>query len=317
MARRPKASPEQLDGLLVLDKPAGPTSAGCLDAIKRALRQPKIGHAGTLDPMAQGVLLVLLGQGTKLAPYLVQGEKVYAGTLELGVSTDTFDTEGRVVNRAPVDHLDPAVVERELLAWKDLTEQEVPAYSAAKHKGKPMYALARAGEEVPERTKKISVMHVEPLEIRLPYVRFRVRCSCGTYVRSLAHSLGTRLGCGAVLAGLTRERSEPFGLKQAHALDEVLANPERFRERVIPLSGMLPHWPKHRVSEPVAVLVRNGAWLPASETPGEEFFGRIGDRAFIVGPGGEPLALVEARRKDNQARWAILRGLWPDQPHRP
>jgi len=310
--RRSRPRPDQKDGLLVLDKPAGPTSAGCLDAIKRALRQPRIGHAGTLDPMARGVLLVLLGQGTKLAPYLAAGDKVYAGTIELGVSTDTFDSEGAVVARAPTEGLDPAAVERELLAWRDLTEQAVPAYSAAKHKGKPLYALARAGEEVPERSKKICVKDVEPLEIRLPYVRFRVRCSSGTYVRSLAHSLGTRLGCGAVLAGLTRERSEPFGLEEAHALDAVLAEPERFPERIIPLSGMLPHWPRHRVGEPVAALVRNGAWLPASETPGEELFGRVGDRALLLGPGDEPLALVEVRRKDNQARFAILRGLWPE-----
>lgn len=311
MKRRHRNDPRQVDGLLVLNKPSGPTSAACLNKIKHELGQGKIGHAGTLDPLAQGVLLVLLGQGTKIASYLTGGEKTYSGEMLLGRTTDTFDSEGSVVSEAEV-RASEGEVAAAIRAWEGLTEQEVPAYSAAKHKGKPLYSLARAGEEVPVKTKTVTVFQAEPLEIRLPAARFRVRCSAGTYVRSLVHSLGTRLGCGAVLTQLTREASQPFGLDQAHDLDAVLGEPERFRERVIPLSETLPHWPRHRLSEPLAALVKNGAWLPVSEAAGQDLAGTPGDHAVFLGPDGRPLALVEAQPKDGQLRWSILRGLWAE-----
>ena len=311
MSRRQRSDPRQLDGLLVLRKPAGPTSAACLNRIKHALGQPKIGHAGTLDPLAEGVLLVLLGQGTKVASYLTGGEKVYSGELKLGVTSDTYDAEGAVTAEAPVTAPSEEVAQA-IRAWEGLTEQEVPAYSAAKHKGKPLYSLARAGEEVPVKTKTVTVFHAEPLEITLPAARFRVRCSAGTYVRSLVHSLGKRLGCGAILTQLTREASQPFGLDQAHDLEAVLGEPERFAQRVIPLAEALPHWPRLRLSEPLAALVKNGAWLPLSET-GQGQTQAAGDHAVLLTPEGLPLALVEAQAKDGQLRWAILRGLWSEE----
>ncbi|WP_338670121.1 tRNA pseudouridine(55) synthase TruB [Pseudodesulfovibrio methanolicus] len=307
--RRNKRSAEQLDGLLILNKPSGPTSAACLNDIKHRLKQYKIGHGGTLDPMARGVLLVLLGNATKLAPYLTGGTKTYSGTFRLGITTDTLDIQGEVVKESPVEAA-PGDVEREILYWKELTEQEVPAYSAAKYKGTPLYALAREGRETPVKTKPIVISHVEALDVNLPEAAFRVSCSAGTYIRSLVHSLGTRMGCGAALTSLVREASEPFRLEQAYTLEDVLENPELFPERVIPLRDTLPHWPRFRLTEPLAGLVMNGSWLPVADQPGTLLAGEVGDQAMLLGPDDEPLALVEAKLQDGKPRWAILRGLW-------
>ncbi|MEF2230003.1 MAG: tRNA pseudouridine(55) synthase TruB [Pseudodesulfovibrio sp.] len=309
MGRKKKRSAEQLDGVLVLDKPSGPTSAACLNDIKRELRQSKIGHAGTLDPMARGVLLVMLGQATKLAQYLTDNVKTYTGTFRLGITTDTLDIEGKILAEAEVPH-SPGDVEREILHWKELTEQEVPAYSAAKHEGKPLYALARAGEAVPAKTKPIVISHVEVLDVDMPNASFRVSCSAGTYIRSLVHSLGKRMGCGATLTSLNRERSEPFGLDKAHGLADVLKEPGSLADKVIPLRDTLPHWPRFALTDALTGLVKNGAWLPVNDEPGTLLAGDLGDRAMLLDAAGEPLALVETRVQDGKPKWAILRGLW-------
>ena len=197
---------EQQHGILVLNKPKGLSSAQCIARIKR-LGQKKIGHAGTLDPMATGVLLVLLGHATKLSGYLLEGGvKTYGGTLRLGVTTDTWDAEGSIVGETPLGEEDLAegsaleqAARREVAAWLEVTEQPVPPYSAAKHQGQPLYRLARAGKEVPAKVKRIHVSYADVQWVNMPDVRFRVTCSSGSYIRSLAHSLGIRLGCGAML----------------------------------------------------------------------------------------------------------------------
>jgi len=307
--RSKKRSPEQRDGLLVLNKPSGPTSTDCLNDIKHQLKQFKIGHGGTLDPLAQGTLLVLLGNATKMASYLTGGTKTYTGTFKLGMTTDTLDIQGEVVETAEVTAT-AEDVEREILYWKELTEQEVPAYSAAKHEGKPLYALAREGKETPVKIKPIVISHVEVLDVRIPEAEFRVSCSAGTYIRSLVHSLGLRMGCGAVLTSLNRESSEPFGLDQAYDLADVLENPESFPEKVIPIKDTLPHWPRFQLTEPLSALVKNGAWLPVNDEPGELLAGKLGDRAMMLSHEDEPLALVEVKLQNDKAKWSILRGLW-------
>jgi len=234
----------QQNGVLILDKPKGPTSTSCLNAIKKRLGQKKIGHAGTLDPMATGVLPVLLGYGTKIAPYITGGDKTYLGELKLGLTTDTYDIEGKVVDEQPWEHISPEDAGTGITSWTGLTEQEVPPVSAAKHKGKPLYALARAGKETPVKIKAIEVKHAEVVDIDLPLVKFRVTVSAGTYVRSLVHSLGIRFGTGAVLTSLTREQSGPFGLEQAYSLDQVLEEPHRLPERVLSVGEALPDWPR-------------------------------------------------------------------------
>ncbi|MGM0758126.1 MAG: tRNA pseudouridine(55) synthase TruB [Thermodesulfobacteriota bacterium] len=308
----PSSSPIQQHGLLVLDKPNGPTSSTCVQKIKKYLHQPKIGHAGTLDPMATGVLVVLLGQGTKLAPYLTAGHKTYTGTLELGKETDTYDIQGTQTGSFPWEHLSAELVEQEVLAWQKMQEQTVPPYSAAKHKGKTLYSLARSGQDVPIKTKPVSIDQVQVLHVDLPIVGFRVRCSAGTYVRSLAHSLGKRLGCGAVLTSLTREEAEPFTLQQAFSLDDVLAQPKQLPERVISLKDSLPKWPQLSLDHGQAEKIKNGTWVAVDQVLGWKPT-RPGQQALLVDASGKALALAETRMHAAGLHWAVLRGLWAKQ----
>ncbi len=305
---------EQQHGILVLDKPKGLSSAQCLSRIKR-LGQRKVGHAGTLDPMATGVLLVLLGNATKLSNYLLEGGvKTYAGTLRLGVVTDTWDIEGSLVSEisfgaeelAPGSSLEHAV-RGEISAWRDMTEQTVPPYSAAKHKGQPLYRLARSGREVPEKVKSIHVSHAEVQWVNLPDVRFRVTCSSGSYIRSLVHSLGMRLGCGAILTELTRQYSHPFALDIAHTLDEILAEPEKMPQWLMPMRAALPDWRSIPLGPKQEEDVRHGIAIPHLPAFGEF---RTGERAIMESREGAALALTEARMNRGVPVWAVLRGLF-------
>lgn len=302
----------QQDGVLVLNKPKGPTSAACIARIKKRLGQKKIGHAGTLDPMASGVLLVLLGQGTKLSGHLMgSGEKIYAGTVLLGQTTDTWDAEGKIIASADASAITKAMVEEAVSLMIGDTEQEVPPYSAAKHEGKPLYALARKGLETPVKTKTVHVSRAEIEWVDLPQFRFRVACSSGTYIRSLAHSLGIRLQCGATLTELTREYSHPFGLDAAHDLDTVLDSPEEFASRVASIADALPHWPKVSLSLEEEAQVRNGVALPASG-PVAEAAASAPDEANVIlqDANGTPVALAKYAGHANTPVWAVVRGLW-------
>ena len=302
MDKLPYSCPQQ-DGVLALQKPKGPTSAACIAKIKRHLGQKKIGHAGTLDPMASGVLLVLLGQGTKISGHLMDGgEKIYAGTVRLGQTTDTWDAEGKIIAEADASSVSLAMIEEAVSLFVGETEQEVPPYSAAKHEGKPLYALARKGLDVPVKTKTVHVTHAAIEWVDLPYFRFRVACGSGTYIRSLAHSLGIRLQCGATLTELTREYSHPFGLAQAHPLDEVLATPEVFATRVASIADALPSWQRIRLSPNDVALVKNGVALP--------FCGKVADNALMEEEDGTPLALAKRVERSGSWFWAVDRGLW-------
>ncbi len=297
-----RVNPAQRHGILVLDKPSGPTSAGCLNDIKYRLSQKKIGHAGTLDPLAQGVLVVLLGRATKIATFLLGGEKIYRGSLRLGTTTDTYDVQGTVTAESPWEQVTPDDVLREVAAWDGVHSQEVPPFSAAKHQGKPLYELARRGMMTPVKTKEVEISDARVLSMDLPSVHFRVRVSSGAYVRSLVHSLGQRLGCGAVMTALVREYSRPFHLDQACGLARVLAEPESLPERVLPLAAALPDWPRVRFGPEDAAKVARGMRLAARDVV-------PGTKALLLGPGDDPLAAAEATPTDGALQWAIVRGL--------
>ena len=296
-----------MNGVLILNKPRGPTSTGCLNKIKKRFKPRKIGHAGTLDPLAEGVLVVLLGQATKLAPYLVEGKKTYRGSLRLGLVTDTYDITGKVEAKFPWDNIGKDDIVREIRDWENLQDQEVPPVSAAKYKGKPLYALKRAGQKVPLKTKPIKIFEAKIIDINLPDVNFRVTCSQGTYIRSLAHSLGKRLGCGAVLTELTREKCHPFGLDQAFALEDIL-KAEQLEPFILSIPKALSHWPQTSVSIEVEKLIRHGQALDPELVPNLPL--KENSRALLVNEEGQELALVEAKLKDGRLRWTILRGLW-------
>jgi tRNA pseudouridine55 synthase len=321
-----KTDPRQIDGVLALNKPKGPTSAACLGMIKRKLGQPKIGHAGTLDPMAEGVLLVLLGQATKISSYLLDfGQKIYGATLEFGVRSDTWDAEGRILDDPAPEFLQNALqaalssgalsertLGAEIAAWLGKLTQEVPPYSAAKHQGKPLYALARKGLDTPVKTKTVEISRAELEWFRPPLARFRVACSSGTYIRSLAHSLGVRFGCGAMLKELTREYSHPFSLDQAVNLDDLLADPDLLPQKARGIRYALPALPAVALSAEMAGRLRAGGFIRPEELPPIS-----GDKALFLGPDGRELCLAEQKtppgrtaREMAQMVWGVGRGLW-------
>lgn len=215
--RAPRVAWRRVDGVLLLDKPLGLSSNAALQRVRRAYRAERAGHTGTLDPLATGLLPVLFGEATKFGAELLAADKRYRATLALGVRTSTGDAEGEVIERRPVV-VDPAQLEAVLARFVGRITQVPPMYSAVKLAGRPLYAYARAGVAVERaaRTVIIHGLHVEAwagerLEID-------VRCSKGTYVRTLAEDIGAALGCGAHLAALVRTESGPFLLRNAHAL---------------------------------------------------------------------------------------------------
>ena len=292
--------PAQQHGVLVLNKPSGPTSNRCLSVLKR-LGQKKIGHAGTLDPMADGVLLLLLGAATRISNYLLEaGCKVYSATARLGLETDTWDAEGRTVSEKPWQDVRAEDVANVISSFEGELEQIVPPYSAAKSNGQPLYRLARAGRDVPVKLKNVHIFRAEVLSMELPLVHFRVTCSSGTYIRSLAHSLGMRVGCGATLTRLTREYSHPFGLNQSVTLDELNADPQGLSRHVHSIEEALPEWPVLSVSSEHAARVRNGMSIPCPQD-------LRGAQNVLLKDEGGVLALAKVT---DGARLTVARGLW-------
>lgn len=299
----------QQHGVLVLNKPKGPSSAACVGIVKRRCGQKKIGHAGTLDPMASGVLLLLLGQATKISGLLLGGgEKIYSGILKLGVTTDSWDAEGNIIAEAPAESVEAVTreaIQEAVASWVGESEQTVPPFSAAKHQGKALYELARKGLETPVKKKIIRISRAELEWFKPPLARFRVTCGSGTYIRSLAHSLGTRMGCGATLMELTREYSHPFGLEDAVSLDELIENPALAAERVQPLQRALPRLPALTLDAEQCARVKNGTALPVGSLPPAS-----ASEALFLDETGTPLALVERKTRAGEEVWAIGRGLW-------
>jgi tRNA pseudouridine55 synthase len=211
----------ELSGILVIDKAKGMTSHDVVACVRKISAQRKAGHAGTLDPLATGVLLVCLGQATRVSEYLMNHDKTYLASIRLGVSTDTYDTEGQITGQCEAGHITRAQVERELGRMVGTLEQLPPMYSAVKHQGKPLYRLARRGVTIARKPRRVKIVRLEMVGWYPPDMQVEIKCSKGTYVRSLAHDLGQHLECGAHLAGLVRIASGPFDIQQANTLEQV------------------------------------------------------------------------------------------------
>lgn len=260
---------ELCDGVLIVDKEEGETSFSVVRKVKKLLKVSKVGHAGTLDPFATGLLLVLVGQGTKLSPYLMAGDKTYLGTLTLGTETDTLDRTGRVTAVKPVPKLEPELVRERARAFVGETEQTPPSFSALKVQGKRAYSLARKGLPVILEKRRVRIMELAVLSLDLPDVTFRVVCSSGTYVRTLAADLGKELGVGAHLKALRRTVIGPYGVEDALRSADMGASAEEVKKRIIPLRHALPHFTEVEVDERTAFQVRKG-YQPGWEELGKK-----------------------------------------------
>lgn len=250
--------PDTRHGVLVVDKPAGPTSHDVVDRVRRALDERRVGHTGTLDPFATGVLPVCVGKATRLARFLGGGEKGYRATLRLGFATTTDDLKGEALGEPVPVTVTVADVARASRAFVGEIEQLPPRYSAKRAAGQRHYDLARRGIEVERRACRVTVHALEVLSVEGERVELEVRCSSGTYVRALARDLGAALGVGGHLTALRRTRSGAFDLQQAVGWDEL--GPES-RERLVPLEALLPEMPAVSVTEEGLQALRHGRAL--------------------------------------------------------
>ena len=235
-------------GVLVVDKSAGVTSFDAVALVRRRLGLRRVGHAGTLDPDATGVLPMLLGEATKLMAYLADQNKEYVATLRLGLTTDTGDLSGRVLAEAPVPEVDRARLEDACRPFLGRIKQVPPMFSAVHHGGRRLYELAREGVEVVREPREVVIHAIEVQEVSLPRVRVRVVCGKGTYLRTLAADLGAALGCGAAVERLTRTRVGPFTLAHAVSWEELGTEPAALLwSRVRPAESALDDWPVLRL----------------------------------------------------------------------
>lgn len=249
-----------MNGIIVIDKPENVTSAQVVAYVKRALKADKVGHAGTLDPFARGVLICCVNQGTKLARFLLSGKKKYDALLKLGEETDTQDFTGNVISTGNPKNLSQDTIHRVIKTYEGAIEQLPPIYSALKHKGVPLYKLARNGKPVQKPPRRVEIYNINICRIDLPFIRFEVSCSAGTYIRALCSDIGRSLGCGGHLKALTRTESSGFNLDQAislHSLDELI-DTGKLPERTITLSDALSNIPEFIAKSSLAAMIRHG-----------------------------------------------------------
>lgn len=247
-------------GFINVNKPVGLTSHDVVVQVRRHLKIAKVGHAGTLDPLADGVLVVCLGSATRLSEYVMQADKTYRARVRLGIATDTYDAEGQVTAVQPAEHVQRDDVEQALRAFEGDVLQTPPAFSAIKQGGRKLYERARAGEVVvpPLRPVRIVSLHIQ--DWSPPELTIEVVCSAGTYIRSLAHDLGQALGVGAHLASLTRMASGRFALADAVDLKTLLADTD-WPKRVISPRAALADWPSLQLTHDQVARVRHGQRL--------------------------------------------------------
>ena len=232
---------KELEGVLLVDKPTDHTSHDVVARLRRKLNMKRIGHAGTLDPMATGLLIMLIGKATRISQYLISLDKEYEGTITLGSTTDSQDADGQVMETRPVPPLTEAEVRTAMNSFLGDQYQMPPMYSAIKIGGVPLYKSARKGEDVVREPRFIRVMSFDLTRFALPQLDFRLRSSKGTYVRTIAHDLGQKLGCGAHLSALRRTATDRFNISQAMTLDAIEALPiPEIERRLIPVYEAAP-----------------------------------------------------------------------------
>jgi tRNA pseudouridine55 synthase len=296
---RPEQRGPAVDGVLLVDKPAGCTSHDVVEAIRRRLPGVRVGHAGTLDPFATGLLPLSLGRATRLTSWLIACDKVYQGWVRLGVATDTYDRTGRPLQEPVAVRVERARLEEVLLSLSGDRLQTPPPYSAKKVGGVPLYRRARRGESVQAEPVRVRIEPIELLQTREDAFEFRVTCSSGTYIRALAHEVGERLGGGGHLDSLTRLRCGEFSLEHARPLQALLAlGDAELLGRVVPLRALDLGLPPLRLSDEESLRLERGQLLTVRESPA--------DVCRALRPDGDLLAIVVRQQRPGGAapRWA-------------
>ncbi|NIO48221.1 MAG: tRNA pseudouridine(55) synthase TruB [Candidatus Aminicenantes bacterium] len=249
-----------MDGLILVDKPQNFTSHDIVLKIRNIINIKKVGHCGTLDPLATGLMLLALGKATRLFSFFSNRDKVYKGQIRLGFSTDTYDSAGKPTSSEEKDYPSKDNLLKAMKRFEGEIQQVPPPYSAKKYKGKPLYLLVRRKKEFELRPSKVFVHMFKLIKYNPPLLEFKVKCSSGTYIRSLAHDIGQDLGCGAHLSELTRTDVGYFSIKESHTIGEIkgLTEAAKIDKFLIPLESLLPEFPKIILKERGSVLAKNG-----------------------------------------------------------
>jgi len=249
-----------MNGVLVIDKPAGLTSHDVVNRVRRIFQQRSVGHLGTLDPSATGVLPLVLGNLTRLAQFYTSAEKIYEGVIRFGFATDTYDAEGMPAGSSQNIKVSLEELRQMATGFQGVIEQMPPPFSAKKINGVPAYRLARKHQEVPLKPVQVEIKEFEILNAEDDHASFRARVASGTYMRSVAHEMGQQLGCGAHLSSLRRTSLGEFELSDAHTLEEAdtAANAGLLDEILIHPRKLLPHFPSVTANEETASHIRNG-----------------------------------------------------------
>ena len=254
-------------GILIVDKPAGITSAKVVARVKALLKAKKAGHTGTLDPFATGVLVCCINRATKLAGFFLRGTKKYEAVLRLGIETDTQDSTGNVTRICNPDQFSENTITSVFKRYEGTLTQVPPVYSALKHKGVPLYKLARSDKPVQKPARKISIIDLKIQDIQLPTICFEVFCSAGTYIRTLCADIGAALGCGGHLKELRRIESSGFTIKEAITLEELedLAPTDTSAGRLISMSDALKDFPEYTADHMVEKKIKHGQILTKND----------------------------------------------------
>ena len=266
-----------MTGILIVDKPAGWTSQDVAAKLRGVYHERRVGHGGTLDPMATGVLPVFLGRATRAVPFFESAEKEYVAEIRFGCVTDTQDTTGTILETHPV-LLTEAQVREALAAMVGPQLQVPPMYSAVKIGGKKLYELARQGKEVERKARPIELKELELLAFSGGGARFRVRCSKGTYVRTICHDLGQRLGCGGCMSALRRTMAGVYGIDRAFTLEQILAG----EAALLPVESLFADRPAVTLTEAQTRRCRNGNPVPHIALPDGEYRVFAPDGAFLM-----------------------------------
>ncbi len=272
-----------VSGIVLLDKPSGPTSNAALQRVRRAFRAEKAGHTGALDPLASGLLPICLGEATKLAGLMLGGDKGYRVTARLGQRTDTLDSEGEVVETRPVPALSVAEIDSALVRFRGPQMQVPPMYSALKRNGRPLYELARRGETVERAARAIVVSRFDIVALQLPLITLDCDVSSGTYIRSLIDDLGQALGCGAHIVSLRRTWATPFLAPAMQALDSIEHESiERLDALLLPIEAGVGHLQRLDVDTISAAKLRQGQFV-STDIVGENLAVFHAERLIAIG----------------------------------
>jgi tRNA pseudouridine55 synthase len=279
-----------MDGVIVVDKPEGWTSHDAVNKVRRIAGTRRVGHLGTLDPMATGVLPLIIGRATRLSQFLMKGDKVYDAVVRFGYATDTYDRDGEPTTPITTPQIDPARLEEALGGMLGTIEQLPPPISAKKVAGTPAYKLARKNQPVELKPVQVTIYSIELVSVQGTDAHIVVRCSAGTYMRSIAHDLGRVLGCGAFLYRLRRTASGDFTLSQAHTLEELerLQLEGRLQEALVPAAELLPTIPSERVDALTASQIRQGRDFrvsPFRVKPGARYVKAISQQGELIAIG--------------------------------